>query len=91
MRQIYFMLLIYLSMAFRLNETCIKGKTINIIEDEMFAKDPACLVPLHQPPYYGIKGSGGGVGGTLGRCAMGLAVNSGRIAGESAAEYVLGK
>jgi fumarate reductase flavoprotein subunit len=108
------------------NSYCDKG------HDEMFAKDPAYLVPLRQPPYYGIKGSGGGVGETLGGikvdehmavldrqgsvipgvyaagviadghqgqtycyelggCAVGFAVNSGRIAGESAAKYILGK
>jgi fumarate reductase flavoprotein subunit len=108
------------------NSYCYKG------HDEMFAKDPAYLVPLRQPPYYAIKGSESQVGQTLGGikvdenmavldkqgktipgvyvagvladghqgqtycyevggCSVGFAVNSGRIAGESAARFVLGK
>jgi fumarate reductase flavoprotein subunit len=108
------------------NSYCDKGR------DEMFAKDPAYLVPLSKPPYYAVKGSESQVGQTLGGikvdenmavldrkgniipgvyaagviadghqgqtycyevggCSVGFAVNSGRIAGESAASYVLEK
>jgi fumarate reductase flavoprotein subunit len=108
------------------NSYCDKG------HDEMFAKDPAYLVPLRKPPYYAFRSIDAGVGQTLGGikvdehmavldrqghvipgvyaagviadghqgqtycyelggCAVGFAVNSGRIAGESAAKFVLGK
>jgi fumarate reductase flavoprotein subunit len=108
------------------NSYCDKGR------DEMFAKDPAYLVPLRKHPYYAIKGSESQVGQTLGGikvdekmavldkkdkiipgvyaagviadghqgqtycyevggCSVGFAVNSGRIAGESVAKFVLGK
>jgi fumarate reductase flavoprotein subunit len=99
--------------------------------DEMFAKDRRFLMPLHTPPYYGLKcyqgflGTIGGIkinhhmevldqqeepipglyaGGNdtggwesdtyslvLSGFAFGFAINSGRIAGENAVEFVLGK
>jgi fumarate reductase flavoprotein subunit len=107
------------------NTCCEKGR------DDIFAKDPEYLRPLHQPPYYAMRcydRVGETLGGIIvnenmevldaedevipgiyvagvladgiqgqtycydvGGSAMGFAVNSGRISGESAARFVLGK
>lgn len=105
------------------NSSCGRGY------DEIFVKDPECLIPLRTPPYYaiqcglrliithggirinqlmevldskdrpipGLYAGGAETGGTecdtynvgLAGHSFGFAVNTGRIAGENAAKYVL--